>query len=202
MRSITVMVLAAAAVAVAGAAQSGARAAVAFDNPRVRVFRTTGSAAGLDHRPGVVIPLEDTTLRKAGDARWSDDAAAGVEPGIGRAIVVEPKAGAAAPPPAPSGSRPGEGTFTGMSFDQLFENDAVTVIRARMEVGAREGFHTHAADTLVVHLSGGTIEDTAEGAARVNRWKNGDVEFEARGSSHSARNLGSTIDVVLVVLKP
>ena len=30
-----------------------------------------------------------------------------------------------------------------------------------MEVGAREGFHTHGSDTIVVHLSGGEIEDTA-----------------------------------------
>ena len=70
-----------------------------------------------------------------------------------------------------------------------------------MDVDAREGFHTHAADTIVVHLSGGEIEDTADGKTVVNRWKPGDVEFEARGSSHSARNLGKPIDVVLVALK-
>jgi quercetin dioxygenase-like cupin family protein len=70
-----------------------------------------------------------------------------------------------------------------------------------MDVDAREGFHTHASDTIVVHLSGGQIEDTADGKTIVNRWKPGDVEFEARGSSHSARNLGHAVDVVLVVLK-
>jgi len=32
--------------------------------------------------------------------------------------------------------------------------------------------------------------------------KKGDVEFESRGSSHSARNVGGPIDVVLVVLEP
>ena len=89
-----------------------------------------------------------------------------------------------------------------MSFKTLFENERVTVIRARMEVGAREGHHTHASDTLVVHLSGGAIEDTANGTTTVNRWKHGDVEFEGRGSSHSARNLGPAVDVVLVALKP
>ena len=71
-----------------------------------------------------------------------------------------------------------------------------------MEVGAREGFHTHGSDTLVVHLSGGEIEDTADGQTKVNRWVPGDVEFEARGSSHSARNIGKAVDVVLVALKP
>jgi quercetin dioxygenase-like cupin family protein len=76
------------------------------------------------------------------------------------------------------------------------------VIRARMDVDAREGFHTHATDVLVIHLSGGAIEDTANGTTKVNRWKPGDIEFEARGSSHSARNLGDAIDVVLVTFKP
>ncbi len=88
-----------------------------------------------------------------------------------------------------------------MSFKTIFENERVTLIRARMEVGAREGFHTHASDTLVVHLSGGDIEDTAEGKTVVNHWKHGDVEFESLGSSHSARNVGGAVDVVLVALK-
>ena len=80
-------------------------------------------------------------------------------------------------------------------------NDKVRVIRARMEVGAKEAFHTHASDTVVVHLSGGEIEDTANGKTVVNKWKPGDVEYEARGSSHSARNVGRPVDVVLVALK-
>ena len=91
--------------------------------------------------------------------------------------------------------------FTGMTFNTVLENDKVRIIRARMDVDAREGLHTHAADTIVVHLSGGEIEDTANGKTVVNRWKPGDVEFEARGSSHSARNVGKLIDVVLVALK-
>jgi quercetin dioxygenase-like cupin family protein len=89
-----------------------------------------------------------------------------------------------------------------MSFKPLFENARVSVIRARMDVGAREGVHTHGSDTIVVHLSGGEIEDTAAGKTVVNRWKPGDVEFEARGSSHSARNIGHPVEVVLVALKP
>jgi hypothetical protein len=40
-----------------------------------------------------------------------------------------------------------------------------------MEVGAHEDFHTHASDIVVVHLSGGAIEDTADGQTKVNRWK-------------------------------
>ena len=107
---------------------------------------------------------------------------------------------ATAQPPAPS--KPGDGPFTKMSFTPILENDRVSVIRARMEVGAREGVHTHGSDTIVVHLSGGEIEDTADGKTVVNRWKPGDVEFEGRGTSHSARNLGGAVDVVLVALKP
>ena len=114
----------------------------------------------------------------------------------------QPSRQTAATAQPPAGSKPGEGPFTGMSFKQILENDKVTVIRARMEVGAREGVHTHGSDTIVVHLSGGEIEDTADGKTVVNRWKPGDVEFEGRGTSHSARNVGGAVDVVLVALKP
>jgi len=114
----------------------------------------------------------------------------------------QPPRPAAATAQPPAASKPGDGPFTGMSFKTVFENDRMTAIRARMEVGAREGFHTHGADTLVVHLSGGEIEDTADGKTVVNRWKPGDVEFEGRGTSHSARNVGGAVDVVLVSLKP
>jgi len=118
----------------------------------------------------------------------------------GAIIIVQPRA--RRPPSPPAGSKPGDAPFTGMSFKPVFENDRVSVIRARMEVGAQEGFHTHGSDTIVVHLSGGEIEDTADGKTVVNRWKRGDVEFEAFGSSHSARNVGGAVDVVLVALKP
>ena len=84
----------------------------------------------------------------------------------------------------------------------MFQNDRVAVIRARMDVGAQEGVHTHGSDIIVVYLTGGTIEDTAGGNTKVNRWKHGDVELETKGSSHSARNIGPAIDVVLVTLKP
>ena len=88
----------------------------------------------------------------------------------------------------------GRAQFTGMSFKPIFENDRVSVIRARMEVGAREGFHTHGSDTVVVHLSGGEIEDTADGKTVVNRWKPGDVEFEgsARATRHATSAAPST----------
>jgi quercetin dioxygenase-like cupin family protein len=114
----------------------------------------------------------------------------------------QPPRQAAATAQPPAGSKPGDGPFTGMSFKPILENDKVSIIRARMEVGAREGFHTHGSDTIDGHLSGGQIEDTADGKTVVNRWKQGDVEFEGRGSSHSARNVGGAVDVVLVTLKP
>jgi quercetin dioxygenase-like cupin family protein len=183
-------------------------AAVVLDNPHVRVFRTAGSLAGVDHGPGVVISLDDGPAGKAGSAVWMDNVASQQQASFGGSVIIVQPRRAAAPPvvapvPAPApGSAPGQSPFIGMSFHQLFENDAVTVIRARMEVGAREAVHTHGSDTLVVHLSGGRIEDTANGKTTVNRWKHGDVEFEARGSSHSARNVGQAVDVVLVALKP
>ena len=122
--------------------------------------------------------------------------------GIACVAAATSLAGPPLPEPSQTGSKPGEAVFTGMSFTPLLENDRVVVIRGRMEVGAREGFHTHASDIVIVHLSGGTIEDTAGGQTKVNRWKHGDVELEARGSSHSARNVGPAVDAVLVTLKP
>jgi quercetin dioxygenase-like cupin family protein len=186
-----------------------ARPRVVLDNPRVRVYRAAaGSLGGVDRGPAVVVSLDDGSGAKAGSAVWVEDAAAPPPsaPMRGSIVIVQPRGGtvappAAAPPPA-AASKPGDAPFTGMSFNPIFDNDRVSAIRARMEVGAREGFHTHGSDTIVVHLSGGAIEDTANGATAVNRWKHGDVEFEGRGSSHSARNVGQAVDVVLVALKP
>jgi len=172
----------------------------AIDNARVRVYRTTaGALGGIEHGPGVIVSVEERDL---GKAVWVNDAAAPemAMPLRGAIVVVQPRA--RRPPSPPAGSQPGEAPFTGMSFTPLFDNDRVSVLRARMEVGAREGVHTHASDTIVVHLSGGEIEDAAAGKTVVNRWKRGDAEFEAFGSSHSARNVGGAVDVVLVALKP
>jgi quercetin dioxygenase-like cupin family protein len=176
-------------------------ALVVVDNAFVRASRTTAaSLARVEHGPGVVVSVESGP--DGGKAVWLADAAG---PGSlslrGAVVVVQPREKRRSPPPA-AASKPGEAPFTGMSFKPMFENDRVSVIRARMEVGAREGFHTHGSDTVVIHLSGGEIEDTAGGKTVVNRWKRGDVEFEALGSSHSARNVGAAVDVVLVVLKP
>ena len=176
------------------------QSAVVLDNARVRVVRPPGaSIPEMDHRPGVIVRLD------TGEASWADDVTRAAESlaqqaqsstpseaaqTFGRGVViVEPK-GAATASPSPSATQPGGAQFTGMSFKSIFENDKVRVIRARMEL-----------DTVVVHLSGGEIEDTANGKTVINKWKPGDVEYEARGSSHSARNVGKAIDVVLVALK-
>ena len=214
MRVLTIL---AAAVALAGSSlaqstsgghdsQDAVRAIVALDNARVRAYRTTaGVLTGVDHGGGVVVWLGEGTTGKAGRAIWLDDVAVPPPEGGGseEIVIVQPLERAAPRTSTPpSRSKPGDAPFTGMSFVPLFENAQVSVIRARMDVNAREGFHTHGSDTIVVHLSGGEIEDTANGKTVVNRWKPGDVEFEARGSSHSARNISHPVDVVLVALKP
>jgi quercetin dioxygenase-like cupin family protein len=185
---------------------SSAPAVVVLNNERVRAYRTTAEVLeGVDHGPGVVIWLKDGRGGKAGRALWLDDVAAlSAEPSDRDEIVILRLLERTSPrTSAPrSESKPGDAVFTGMSFVPLFENPRVSVIRARMEVDAHEGLHTHGSDTIVVHVSGGNIEDTANGKTVVNRWKPGDVEFEARGSSHSARNVSEAVDVVLVVLKP
>jgi quercetin dioxygenase-like cupin family protein len=181
---------------------SAARAVVVLDHARVRAYRTTADAlAGVDRGGGVVIRLGADG--EANRAIWLDDVAVPAPGASSEAVViVQPRGEAAAPAAAPrDGSKPGDAPFTGMSFTPLFENARVSVIRARMEVGAREALHTHGSDTIVVHLSGGEIEDTANGKTVVNRWKPGDVELEERGSSHSARNISHPVDVVLVALK-
>jgi quercetin dioxygenase-like cupin family protein len=163
---------------------------------RVEIYKGGASPVTTnDHRSGVVIRLD------TGEPSWSDDVARSAAESSKTPFVVVVPLERAPNPPLPSASQPGEGIFTGISFKPIFENDKVRVIRARMEIGARETFHTHASDTVVVHLSGGEIEDAANGKTVVNKWKPGDVEFEGRGSSHSARNVGQAIDVVLVALK-
>ncbi len=191
--------------AVAAQAMRNTAPRVVIDNPRVRVFRTTAaSLSGVGHGPAVVVALENGSGATAGTAVWVDDAAAptGIGAMKGEIVIVQPRGhaltGAAS---RAAGSKPGQAPFTGMSFTPMFENDRVSTIRARMEVGAREGFHTHGSDTIVVHLSGGEIEDTSDGKTVVNRWKRGDVEFEGLGTSHSARNVAGAVDVVLVALK-
>ena len=190
----------------AGMAAAAEPPSVLLDNDRVRVLRVSTTEALAEHPAAVIVPLEDGVFGKTGAAYWSGETpASGAQGKTASAIVIEPKD---APPrplvPAPpaSGPGPGGGVFVGMSFAPLFENGRVAVIRGRMDVGATEGFHTHASDIVLVHLSGGVIEDTANGQTKVNRWKPGDVELEARGSSHSARNLGAAVDAVLVTLKP
>jgi quercetin dioxygenase-like cupin family protein len=182
------------------AAAAQVRDETVLDNARVHIFkhRYTGPDLGLHPGPYVAVQIETEY------AFWGEDPPSEKAP---RAlpfgatwVIVEPRGGAA-PPAPPTATPPGGAQFTGMSFKPIFENDKVRAIRARMDIGAREAFHTHASDTVVVHLSGGEIEDTADGKMVVNRWKPGDVEFEAKGSSHSARNLGKPIDVVLVALK-
>lgn len=204
MRMIAPSVAAALSIAIVVSAQSDRVAApVVLDNPQVRAFAAGGTVPlGIDRQPGVVVQIDDVHGKPAGTATWAEDPDVVVRAAMpARTIVVEPKRFAETRLPA-GAAKPGEGSFTGMSFKTIFENDRVAALRARMEVGAREAFHTHESDTVVVHLSGGSIEDTADGVTKVNRWKKGDVEFEGRGSSHSARNVGGAVDVVLVTLKP
>ena len=181
-----------------------AQSTVALDNARVRVYRADASSlTGVERGPGVVIWIREPAGDQHARAIWRDDVTdATNEPAGGPLVIVQPRKTTPKSAPPNGGSSPGSAPFVGMSFVPLFENAQVSVLRARMDVDAREGFHTHGSDTLVVHLSGGEIEDTADGKTVVNRWKPGDVEFESRGSSHSARNVGRPVDVILVALKP
>src|ERR1700722_19532005 len=91
-------------VAAAGqqSAAAGARAVLVLDNARVRVYKTSGASfAGVEHRPGVVVSVDDGPNRKMGDAVWPPDP--GVSPAragapTGSFIVLEPKDGATRAP--------------------------------------------------------------------------------------------------------
>jgi quercetin dioxygenase-like cupin family protein len=194
----------AAACLAASTSLAGPPPAIVLENARVRVWKVNTAPDVFGHPAAVFVVLEDDATRRAGDAYWSVVPPAAAPGDVGAFVIVEPREPppAAAPSPSAAGPTPDKPVFTGMSFKPLFENERVSVLRARMDVGAQEGFHTHASDIVVIHLSGGTIEDTANGKTKVNHWKHGDVEFEGRGSSHSARNLGPAVDVVLVTLKP
>ena len=179
--------------------------ATVLDNARVRVFRASGTRALAAHPAAVIIALEDGPARKMGDAFWSGslDALSGAGQDAGSFLIVEPRpSGPPLPSPSAAVSATPPPVFVGMNFTPLFENDRVRVLRARMDVGAKEGLHTHGSDLVVIYLSDGEVEDTANGTTKVDHWKRGDVEFEARGSSHSTRNLGGAIDAVIVGLKP
>src|SRR4051812_44869151 len=133
-------------------AQTPGRAVQTLDNARVRAFRTTaGVLEGVPHGPGVVIWLADGPKGTAGHAAWVDDASVPPPDGAGSGEIVIIQLRPPSPTPPSAGSKPGDAPFTGMSFVPQFENDRVSVLRARMEVGAREGFHTHGSDTIVVH---------------------------------------------------
>jgi len=196
--------LAGAACLAASTSLAGPPSAIVLENARVRVWKVNTAPAVFGPLAAVFVVLDDDATRKAGDAYWSGVPPSAGPRDVGSFVIVEPKERSPTPAPDPSaaGTTPDKPVFTGMSFQPLFENERVRVIRARMDLGAQEGFHTHASDIVVIHLSGGTIEDTADGKTKVNHWKHGDVELEGRGSSHSARNLGPAVDVVLVTLKP
>src|SRR5262245_51162398 len=116
----------AAALATFGSAQSIGRARVVLDHAHVRAYRTTvGALGGVTHGAGVVISLSGGIGGKSAAAIWLDDVAVPPPqgPGSGTIVIVQPIATSGAVPNAPAGgSRPGEGTFTGISFVPLFEN--------------------------------------------------------------------------------
>ncbi len=171
---------------------------VLLDNAWVRITRTDRTAGtNADAPSAVAVAMENSQDWRVGDAFWLKEAS-GTE--IGDFIILEPKLDGPEVE-IEGGSAPGEAEFVGLSFRELFADDHVEVLRARMEVDAREGFHTHGSHTIVVHLSGGSIEDTAAGVTTVHEWQRGDVEWEGKGSSHEARNLAGPVEVVLVVLK-
>src|SRR5262245_10111871 len=114
-------------------------ATLVLDKPQVRIFRTTDNAlSGVDSGPGLVIALDDVAGSKAGTAVWVDNVLSQGKAAFGGSlVVVQPRRVAQAPRvtmPAPPAAAPGSSPFVGMTFNRMFENEMVTVTRARMDV--------------------------------------------------------------------
>ena len=117
---------------------------VVLDNARVRVYRDHGrtSSTGVDHGPASSCRLDGWRRAESGDAFWVDDAAAppSRRDGEGLRSSSSSRIGAPALPPPPSGIEAGRCAVHRHELrHRSSRTTRVSVIRARMEVGAREG---------------------------------------------------------------
>src|SRR5262249_2215494 len=135
------------------AGQPAAPPTAVLQNEAVRVYRTMADALNrVPHGPGVVVWLETSPPEQEVRVLWMNDVAA--PPALatvnGPVVVVQPlDRSAAGAQPVPSESKPGDAEFTGMKFVNVFDNARASVLRAHMDVDAREGVHTHGADIVV-----------------------------------------------------
>ena len=189
----------------AGAVQREPPAAV-LDNARVRVYRTTaGSSPASTHGPA-----RRDRARRCARRRRPGRRLGGGRRGASRRRRHERRPsssssrGARPAPPSQSAgrSKPGDAPFTGMSFNRSSRTIACRVF-ARAWRSGRAKASTRTAPTR----RRAPVRRRDRGH---RRRQDGREPLEARrrrvrrsrGSSHSARNVGGAVDVVLVALKP
>jgi quercetin dioxygenase-like cupin family protein len=84
----------------------------------------------------------------------------------------------------------------------VFENDRVRAYRLSLAPGEVIGTHTHPFPGVVVTLTAGEIEVTADGKSVRHPVKENDVSWRAGGVTHSIRNVGkTTFEAVDIELK-
>ena len=84
----------------------------------------------------------------------------------------------------------------------ILENDRVRVYRLSLAPGEAVGMHTHPLPGLVVTITAGEIEVTADGKPVTHPVKSNDVSWRAGAVTHSIKNVGKTrFEAVDVELK-
>jgi quercetin dioxygenase-like cupin family protein len=76
--------------------------------------------------------------------------------------------------------------------EPVLENDRVRVYRLSLAPGESIAMHTHPLPGLVVTITAGEIEVTADGKAVRHPVKSNDVSWRASAVTHSIRNVGRT----------
>ena len=92
-----------------------------------------------------------------------------------------------APPAGDSSTSPGEA-----GLEPVLENDRVRVYRTSLAPGEAQATHTHPFPSLVVTITAGDIEVTANGKGVRHPVKDDDVSWQAAGVTHSIKNVGRT----------
>ena len=77
-------------------------------------------------------------------------------------------------------------------LEPVLENDRVRVYRTSLAPGEVQATHTHPFPSVVVTITAGDIEVTANGKTVRHPVKDDDVSWQAAGVTHSVKNVGRT----------
>jgi quercetin dioxygenase-like cupin family protein len=90
--------------------------------------------------------------------------------------------------------------FDGRSV--LVDNDRIRATRRVLKPGEPTSMHTHTTNVLAVILYDGKVEITSGGKSTTVQAKAGDVAWQAAGTTHMIKNIGTSVfEVVDIELK-